>query len=90
MKALWLSRTSLTWAVLVAATLLSWELGHGVGLQHRAAGAAVLAIAFIKVRLVMLEFMEIRSAPRWMRAIGETWVVLTAALLIGLFLRGSP
>jgi hypothetical protein len=90
MKALWLSRTSLIWMLLVAATLVSWELGHGVGLDSaRSAGAAILLVTFIKVRFVVLDFMEIRTAPWWMRAILEGWIVLCAAVLIFLFFNGS-
>lgn len=90
MKSLWLSRTSLVWVLLVTATLLSWALGHGAGVNDaRAAGVAILVLTFIKVRFVILEFMEIRSAPIWMRAVGEGWIVLVCALLIGLFISGS-
>ena len=87
MKALLLTRTTLIWLLLVAATLVSWELGHGVGFESAAAaGAAILVVTFVKVRFVVLDFMEIRGAPRWMRVIAESWVVLCCALLIGLFL----
>lgn len=90
MKALLLSRVTAVWALLVAATLCSWELGHGVGFETaRAAGSAILVVTFIKVRFVMLDFMEIRHAPRWMRVTGQAWIVLIAAILIGLFITGS-
>ena len=90
MKNLLLSRTSLIWLLLVGATILSFELGHGVGLDDAtAAGAAILIVSFIKVRLVILDFMEIRDAPRWMRIVGEIWVVLVCAVLIVLFVRGA-
>jgi hypothetical protein len=86
-KSLWLSRTTLIWTLLVVATLISWELGHGVGFDDaRAGGAAILVVTFIKVRFVVLDFMEIRTAPRWMRALLEAWIVLCASILIGLFL----
>ncbi|HSV71967.1 MAG TPA: cytochrome C oxidase subunit IV family protein [Methylibium sp.] len=87
MKALLLSRVSAVWALLVAATLLSWGLGHGLGRQDAGwAGVAILLVTFVKVRFVMLEFMELRGAPRWMRCIGEAWIVLVAALLARLFI----
>lgn len=86
MKTLLWSRTSLIWALLVGATLLSFELGHGVGLRDAtAAGAVILIVSFIKVRLVMLDFMEIRQAPRWMRLVAETWIALICATLVVLF-----
>lgn len=90
MKELLWSRTTLIWALLVGATVLSWELGHGVGLDSAtAAGSAILIVTFIKVRFVVLDFMEIRDAPRWMRLVFEAWIPLTCALLVGLFLDGS-
>ncbi len=89
MKSLWWSRTTLIWALLVGATLVSWELGHGVGFDSaRAASVAILAVTFVKVRFVVLDFMEIRTAPRWMRVTLETWIVLCGSMLIGLFLQG--
>lgn len=87
MKEILLSRVTAVWALLIAATMLSWELGHGVGFDD--AGAAILVVTFIKVRFVALEFMEIRVAPRWLRTIAETWIVLTASLLIGLYVSAS-
>lgn len=90
MKALLLSRITAVWALLVGATMLSWELGHGLGFDSvRTAGAAILVVTFIKVRLVMLDFMEIRHAPRWMRWVGESWIVLITTLLVVLFLRAG-
>ncbi|WP_295684248.1 cytochrome C oxidase subunit IV family protein [uncultured Nevskia sp.] len=88
MKALLLSRVTAVWALLIIATTLSWQLGHGAGFDDaRQAGAAILVVTFIKVRLVMRDFMEIRHAPRWMRLIGDAWIVLITVLLVGLFLK---
>lgn len=90
MKDLILSRITLVWGLLVIATLLSWQLGHGVGLDGAtAAGVAILVITFIKVRYVILDFMELRHAPRWLRAVAEVWPVLACGLLIGLLLSGG-
>ena len=77
------------WAVLVAATIVSWAVGggHGAG-GHEAATVAVLAVAFVKVHLVGLYFMELRSAPVPLRLLFEGWVVVTGSVLIGLYLSG--
>ena len=50
----------------------------------RMAGSAILVIAFIKVRFVILDFMELRHAPRMLRSIAELWVAGMAAILITL------
>lgn len=91
MKALLLSRVTLVWMLLIAATALSWELGHGLGFRDaRSAGVAILVISFAKVRFVIREFMEIRDAPLWMRVVGDTWLLLITVVLVGLFLSAQP
>ncbi|MCG7593115.1 cytochrome C oxidase subunit IV family protein [Mycobacterium sp. PSTR-4-N] len=79
------NRAGLSWLVLVAATLLSWALGadHGTGSM---VAVAVLGIAAIKVRLVGLDFMELRHAPIPLRAAFEAYCIGMWALLSGLYL----
>lgn len=90
MKVLLLSRTTGVWGLLVLATLLSWELGHGVGIGSACAGgAAILVVTFVKVRFVVLDFMELRAAPPMFRWIFEGWALLCPLLLVALFLRGA-
>ena len=87
MRSLLLGRTTLIWFLLVAATALSWEMGHGVGFSDiRHAGVAIIVIAFVKVRFVILEFMEVRHAPVLLRVLTETWSVVVCAILVTLFL----
>jgi hypothetical protein len=69
------------WALLVTATFLTWSVGGG-------GGVALLVIAFVKVRLVGLYFMELRTAPLRLRVLFEGWVVVTCCVLIGLYLSG--
>jgi hypothetical protein len=86
MSALLRTRVTLIWSVLIAATILSWEMGHGFGsLDVRHAGVIIILVAFIKVRFVILDFMEIRNAPLYMRLVGEAWVVLLCSTLCALF-----
>jgi hypothetical protein len=87
-RSLWLSRATLVWVLLVTATLLSWEFGHGIGLHGRAASVAVLLVAFVKLRFVMLDFMELRAAPPAMRVAAQGWLLACCAVLVGLFLAG--
>ena len=42
----------------------------------------------IKFRFILFEFMELRGAPAAMRLVGELWVLVLAAVLIGLFVSG--
>lgn len=79
-------RITLVWIALVAATLVSFELpGGGASL----AGALVLAIAFVKTRYIMLEFMELRHAPLGLRLAAEGWPLVTGTAVIGFYWTGN-
>ncbi len=79
------NRAGASWLILVAATLASFALGadHGTG---SLVAVAVLGIAAIKVRLVGLDFMELRHAPIPLRVAFEVYCVALWALLSGLYL----
>lgn len=79
-------RVGLVWLILVAATLVSWLVGHGVGLSdRRSAGMVIIGVALLKVRLVMLDFMELRNAPMPLRIAVEAWTVVMLAVLVLLY-----
>lgn len=76
------------WLLLVALTLLS------VGSERLPGGdatsvALVIAIAMFKVRVVILHFMEIASAPTALRVLLEAWVVVTGGLMLLLWFGGA-
>ena len=79
------NRAGLSRLILNAATLASWAVGadHGTGSW---VAVAVLGIAAIKVRLVGLDFMELRHAPIPLRVAFEIYCVGLWALLSGLHL----
>ncbi len=83
------TRVAATWLVLLAATLLSWESAHSSG-DYRLASAVVLLIAFLKARLIGLEFMELRGAPWVLRSIFEAWTIVACAALLALYLLSPP
>jgi len=78
------------WTFLVFATALSWWLGadHGLG-SGRAMTAVVLAIAFAKAWAVGRWFMDLRRAPRALRAGFDLWALATAAGLVVLAVAGG-
>ena len=82
-----LNRAGASWLFLVAATVLSWAVGaeHGTGSM---VAVVVLGIAAIKVRLVGLDFMELRHAPLALRAAFEAYCVGIWALLSAVYLWG--
>jgi len=79
------SRAGLSWLVLIAATLVSYAMGadHGTG---SVMAVVVLGIAAIKIRLVGLDFMELRSAPISLRVAFEGYCLVLWGLLSGLYL----
>ena len=83
------ARVAVVWVVLLAATFLSWESARSSG-DYRPASAVVLLIAFLKARLIGLEFMELRGAPRVLRFIFEAWVVVACATLLALYSQSPP
>jgi len=74
-------RITSVWLLLLALTGVSWWLGrYGGGPDF---GVVILALAFLKIRFVLLDFMELRGAPPAMRYVGEAWVfALAAAILV--------
>ena len=79
------------WAALVGATILSWELGGQRNVAsdpQTLAGVVILVVAFVKVRLIGLYFMELRTAPVVLRLLLEAYVLVACCALIGLYLLG--
>ncbi|MCW2655753.1 MAG: hypothetical protein JWR32_6729 [Mycobacterium sp.] len=48
--------------------------------------ALVLVVAFVKIWLITSYFMDIRHAPRWLGALIHAWILVTASLVIGLYI----
>ena len=69
------------WLVLMIATAITWYLGE-VGAAGTGAIVGMLLIAFIKGRLVILDFMELRQAPRMWRLLLEGWMLLVGSLIL--------
>lgn len=79
------NRAGASWLFLVAATVTSWAVSaeHGTG---SLVAVVVLGIAAIKVRLVGLDFMELRHAPVPLRVAFEAYCLGMWALLSALYL----
>ena len=71
---------TLMWLVLILATLLSGWIGDGGA--ERGAAPLVLLMAFFKVWIVGMQFMEMRSAPRLLGWVFSAWTVATCGALI--------
>ncbi len=75
------------WMLLIAATGYSFWLSAGDGDRVNApAEIGILLIAFIKVRLIIMHFMEMRKSPALMRWISDAWTTFVCFVLIVLYI----
>ncbi|UXA13916.1 cytochrome C oxidase subunit IV family protein [Mycolicibacterium sp. jd] len=78
-------RASRVWLVLVVLTVLTtWGLSKDL-LAPSVAVAGTFLVVAIKVRLVMLDFMELRHAPVRVRIVFESWIVVIVLAILGLW-----
>jgi hypothetical protein len=71
---------TVAWLVLCAITIASWWLSPA----HSAAPAvpsmpitlAVIALGIVKCRLVIRCYMEVNTAPRWLRLATDAWLIV--------------
>lgn len=80
------SRITIVWIGLVAATSLSWLLGHHFGFSNQMlSGASIIGIAVVKVRYVILDFMELRHAPLPVRIGIELWALIATIAMVAMY-----
>jgi len=76
-------RVTWVWLALVVLTCVTtWGLSTDVFLPVVAV-VGNFVIAAVKVRYVMLDFMELRDAPIPVRVAFEAWPVAVAAIILG-------
>ena len=80
----------LVWAGLVILTIASFEGGWAVPWLARSGWSVtlVMVVALIKVRMVVLDFMEVRHAPWALRAPLECWMLAIGVGILGLWYFG--
>jgi cytochrome c oxidase subunit 4 len=82
---------TIVWAVLAAVTIVSWLTARDGGAAHQinvTVTVVVLLIAALKAQLVIWHFMEVRYAPRWLKATTSGWLIGLVALLLGFYFAG--
>ncbi len=81
----------LVWLILVLATCLSLWVGENqipvtrIGL----ATSVVIALALIKIRLVMHYLMEVRTAPLVLRRVLDAWLALAGGAILSIYWLGE-
>lgn len=78
---------TIAWMMLCAITIGSWWLSpahsHARAVPSLVITVAVVVLGFVKCRLVIRYFMEVNTAPRWLRMATDTWLlVLWCAVLV--------
>jgi len=86
-------RLTTAWIVVVAVTLIYLVIERSVddgGVPDASSFASVAAIvlALAKLRIIMREFMDVRHAPRMLRAMTDGLVIVMGACLLGTYLVG--
>lgn len=81
------------WLILSAITVAYLWIDHSArhdGANRASATVTVSAIALatVKVRIIMRELMEVRNAPRLLCRLTDAWLLMMAAVMIGLYLAG--
>ncbi|WP_241962384.1 cytochrome C oxidase subunit IV family protein [Rhodococcus opacus] len=71
------------WPLLMAATGASTWLLSKDAFSPTIAVVGIILIAAVKVRFVMLDFMELRHSPLPVRIAFEGWIVLGTCLILG-------
>ena len=75
-------RATLVWLCLLLATVVTtWGLSKDA-FSPLVAVVGTFVIAAVKVRYVVLDFMELRNAPRAARIAFEAWPVVVTAMIL--------
>ena len=74
------ARIDYVWILVSGLTVVAWGLAKVHG-EHRLTPSgpetvAVLAIASVKSRLIIRQYMEVRTAPTWLRRATDAWLVV--------------
>jgi hypothetical protein len=53
---------------------------------NRAITVVVIALGFVKGRLIIRYFMEVRTAPRWLRLATDAWLAMLWLGILAIYL----
>ncbi|OAN38670.1 cytochrome C oxidase subunit IV family protein [Mycolicibacterium iranicum] len=81
---------TVVWLALTAITVLSWWLAPGHSGGHAEASipitVAAIVLGFVKCRLIVRYFMEVRTAPKWLRYSTDAWLVALWVAVLAIYL----
>jgi heme/copper-type cytochrome/quinol oxidase subunit 4 len=83
-------RVTRVWIGLMVATCVTtWGLSKDL-FSPQVAVVGIFLIAAVKVRFVILDFMELRQAPLPVRAAFEAWVAVVTVMILGVWFITGP
>jgi hypothetical protein len=82
-----------TWIALSVLTIASWWLtpahSGGTVIPSVPITIAAMCLALIKVRLIIRVFMEVRSAPSWLKRATDAWLIVLIASILAVYLYAT-
>jgi hypothetical protein len=86
-------RLAVAWLAVVAITLVYLVIDgsaadDGVLVASTAASIAAIVLALVKLRIIMRELMDVRHAPKALRALTDALLAVMAVSLLGTYLVG--
>ncbi len=82
---IWRERATKVWLALMVLTVITtWGLSKDL-FSPAVAVVGTFLIAGLKVRYVMLDFMELRFAPAAPRIFFQVWIAVVVAIILGLW-----
>ena len=81
---------TVAWLALSAITVVSWWLAPGHSGGHVGASTpitvAAIVLGFVKCRLIIRYFMEVRTAPKWLRHSTDAWLLTLWIAVLAIYL----
>jgi len=74
-------------AILMALTLLSWQMLFSVKLEPKTIGTLLLLLAFVKVQLIISKYMELNKAIVPIRIAFWMWTIVVGGISILMYLK---
>jgi len=82
-------RITVVWAFLCVVTVVTWLLASARGHQEFSPSTGVtigiLVAAAVKARLIIRRFMEVRTAPTWLRIVTDIWLTVLVGSIFALY-----
>jgi Prokaryotic Cytochrome C oxidase subunit IV len=79
--------TTYAWIILSAITIISWSLAPAPGARPSVPiTVAVILLGFVKGRMIIRYFMEVRTAPRWLKLATDAWLTVLWAAVLAIYL----